>query len=160
MPDKTLFNAAMDRELEVLEIYLYGKSMRTAITLEEYIGVRLTSGASKAIIKKELLLDLETGGRIFGEFRSGIQATAKGNLHRMRDASQVSDIGVENPYRWVAVLKNTCPDCLQRHNNVATWDQWETQGLPRTGATVCRENCKCVLLPAETTETEPIKRGK
>ena len=152
-----IFNEAMDRELEILELYLYGKSMRTTIVLEEYINVRLAAGASKAVIKKALLLDLETGGRIFGEFKRGIQATAKGNLTRMRDIGQ----GIENvKYRWVAVLKNTCPDCLQRHNNVATYDEWEQRGLPRTGATACRENCKCVLLPAETTEIEPIQRGK
>jgi len=161
MPDDLLFNEAIDREAEVLEIYLEGKAMRTAVTLEEYIQARLASGTSKDIIKKELLQDLNSNGRIFGEFLSGMKATAKGNTSRIRDVAEVSELGIENvKYRWVAVLVKTCPDCLARHNKVATWDEWEARGLPRTGATACRENCKCMLLPAETTEIEPIKRGK
>ena len=161
MPDELLFNEAIDREAEILEIYLEGKAMRTSVTLDEYIQARLASGTSKEIIKKELLQDLKTHGRIFSEFLSGMKATAKGNNARIRDMAEVSELGIEDvKYRWVAVLVNTCPDCLARHNKVATWDEWEARGLPRTGATVCRENCKCMLLPAETTEIEPIQRGK
>ena len=161
MPNELLFNEAIDREAEVLAIYLEGKAMRTSVTIEEYIQSRLAAGTSKAVVRKELLKDLESGGRIFGEFSNGLKATAKGNTGRIRDMAEVSELGIEDiKYRWVAVLVNTCPDCLARHNKVATWDEWEARGLPRTGATVCRENCKCMLLPAETTEIEPIKRGK
>ena len=161
MPDERLFNEALEREAEILEIHLEGKAMRTSVTLEEYIQSRLASGTAKDIIKKELLQDLNSNGRIFGEFLSGMKATAKGNITRMRDMAEVAELGIENiKYRWVAVLVNTCPDCLTRHNKTATWEEWEAQGLPRTGATVCREHCKCMLLPAKTTEIEPIKRGK
>ena len=161
MPDERLFNEALEREAEVLEIHLEGKAVRTSVTLEEYIESRLAAGTAKDIIKKELLQDLESQGRIFGEFLSGMKATAKGNTNRMRDIAEVSELGIEDiKYRWVAVLINTCPDCIKRHNKTATWQEWEAQGLPRTGATVCREHCKCMLLPAKTTEIEPIKRGK
>ena len=159
MPDKEILKAGIDRELEVLEIALTTKVTRTAVTLEEYINIRLTQGVTLKAIETDLLKDLEEGGRIFGEFRNAMKATYGGSLLRFRDIGQVAEIGIDTKYRWVAVLINTCPDCLVRHGNVATWDKWEAEGLPRTGQTVCKENCKCVLIPDKATKTEPIYRG-
>lgn len=155
-----IFADFMQRELETMEIFLVAKASRTAITIEEYIQTRLKQGADPAVIEADLIKDLEEGGRIFGEFRNAVQATAKGVINRSRDNAIFADLGIATPYRWVAVLRNTCPDCLERHNQVKTWLEWELEGLPRTGMTVCRDNCQCLLLPAATTETEPIQRGK
>lgn len=160
MPDKDILETFLDREIETLEIALTAKVSRTAITLEEYINIRLTQGVALDVIEKDLLQDLEEGGRIFGEFRNAMKATFAGSTYRFRDSSLVAELGVKAPFRWVAVLINTCPDCLERHNNIATWDEWEAMGLPRTGQTVCKENCKCMLIPAEATELAPIMRGK
>lgn len=157
---RKLFNEFAEREGETMEIFLISKMQRTRITLEEYVQVRRLQGTSKEIIEKELLEDLEEGGRIFGEFRNAIRATANGIINRSRDNAVFSSVGVDQKYRWVAVLVNTCPDCLERHGKVMAWEEWEDEGLPRTGQTVCRENCRCVLLPAETTAIEPIKREK
>jgi len=160
-PDKEqAFNELVDQELDTMEIFLTEKAARTAITLNAYIKARLRQGATKEIIRADLLKDLEAGGRIFGEFRNAIKATAHGAINRLRDTAEFSELGVITTYRWVAVLVNTCPDCLTRHGRKQAWEKWEEEGLPRTGHTVCREHCKCMLIPAETTELEPIKRGK
>lgn len=143
-----------------MDIFLQAKAKRTAISIEEYIQTRLAQGASKETLQADLLDDLENGGRIFSEFRNAIRATSNGVINRFRDNGIFSSIGVDTKYRWVAVLINTCPDCLERHNQVQTWSDWEAEGLPRTGQTVCKENCKCILLPADNTDTEPIMRGK
>jgi hypothetical protein len=153
--DDELFN----REINTMNIFLGAKASRTAITLEEYINVRLLQGVTRDVIRAELLADLETGGRIFGEFRNAIRATANGVSNRMRDAAEFSELGVITTYRWSAVLIKTCPDCIERHGQIKTWEEWEAEGLPRTGHTVCKEYCRCVLLPADMTALEPINRG-
>ncbi len=152
-------NDRINNEMNILDILLEAKAQRTIITLEEYIRMRRFSGASVEAIRADLLADLQEGGRIFGEFRNAIKATIDGAIHRFRDQAEISELGDEQKFRWVAVLINTCPDCLDRHGQVKTWDEWAAEGLPRTGQTVCRENCKCVLLPADSTVLEPVKRG-
>lgn len=158
-----ILNALVTRELQTLEIYLTAKASRTAISLEEYINTRLLQGASEQSIERDLIDDLENGGRIFSEFRNAIRATTNGSIHRSRDTAMFSDEGktiAQEQYRWTAVLINTCPDCLDRHGRAQTLAEWEAEGLPRSGVTVCKENCKCVLLPARTVALEPIQRGK
>ena len=159
MADRKVLDAAISRELGVLEIMLTAKVKRTAASFEEYIAVRLSQGVSLDVIEEDLKRDLAEGGRIYNEFVNSMKSTVGGSLERLRDAGVVSELGVKTKYRWVAVLINTCPDCLSRHGKVRTWDDWEAEGLPRTGQTVCKENCKCVLLPESATEMEPIKRG-
>ncbi|RLC34040.1 hypothetical protein DRH14_03810 [Candidatus Shapirobacteria bacterium] len=160
MPNNEAFEGLLDREIETMRILLLAKSSRTAITLEEYVKVRTLQGTGLDVIKQDLLTDLREGGRIFGEFRNSVKATAAGSINRLRDDAEFSEIGVDLKYRWSAVLVNTCSDCLERHGTVAEWDEWEVIGLPRSGSTVCRENCKCVLLPEESTELAPIRRVK
>lgn len=158
--DKNIIRENLNKELTTLDIVLTAKISRTAITLEEFIQMRLSQGAAMKAIRADLLADLESGGRIFGEFVNALKPTFAGSTSRFRDAGELAELGIAEKYRWVAVLVNTCPDCLERHNKAKPWEDWETDGLPRTGATVCKENCKCVLIPAEATELEPIIRGK
>lgn len=154
------FNELVSQELDTMEIFLIEKAARTSITLNSYIRARQRQGASLEAIRADLLTDLEEGGRIFGEFRNAVKATAHGAINRLRDDAEFSELGIITKYRWVAVLVNTCPDCLERHGRVQAWEEWEAEGMPRTGHTVCKENCKCMLIPAETTELEPIMRSK
>ena len=160
MADDNLFSDFIDREIQTLEIFLVAKATRTASTLEEYIAVRLLQGADSTDVEKELTDDLDNGGRIFGEFRNAVKATSNGVINRTRDTAIFADVGLEGQFRWVAVLVNTCPDCLERHGMSRTYIEWELYGLPRTGTTVCKENCRCMLLPASTAIIEPIQRTK
>jgi hypothetical protein len=153
-----ILKAGTERELDTVDILLSAKVSRTAITLDEYINLRMVQGASLKVIEADLLKDLKEGGRIFGEFVNGLKPTFNGSINRFRDIGQSAEIGLEGKYRWVAVLVNTCPDCLGRHNEVKTWDEWEADGMPRTGATVCKEYCKCVIIPEKIAVREPIYR--
>ncbi len=149
----------INKELQTLEILLRAKVGRTALTLNEYVQMRLTQGATMEVIRTDLLTDLNEGGRIFGEFTNALKPTFAGSTNRFRDVGALAEMGISQKYRWVAVLINTCPDCLDRHNKSKPWSEWEDEGLPRTGATVCKENCKCVLIPEEITELQPIYRN-
>jgi hypothetical protein len=102
--------------------------------------------------------DLAEGGRIFGEFRRALVPTFSGSVNRFRDVGSLLSFDIKSVFRWIAVLINTCPDCLERHGRTHTWGEWEEEGLPRAGATVCKEHCKCVLIPADATELAPIFR--
>lgn len=151
----------MAREIEIMEIYLWANAARSAITIEEYVRTRILAGTSPEIIRQELLTDLKAGGRIFGEFTKAISATANGIMARTRDIAQIDEHGLDQPFRWVAVIdKRTCPDCDVRHNKVKMWDDWEAEGLPRTGATICRHFCRCVLTPEDAPVVEPVKRER
>lgn len=157
MANEKLFDSQMEREINTLSIFLTTKAARTALTLDEHIQTRLLAGATGDEIRRQLTDDLLNNGRIFSEFRRAVKSTARGSVNRVRDASYFSEFEVDRSYRWSAVLVNTCPDCLDRHNTAKTWEEWEAEGLPRTGQTVCRENCHCVLVPDEYTEIEPIR---
>lgn len=158
-PNEDALNEFINRELETMDIFLLAKARRSYITLQAYIESRLAQGATREAIREALLTDLRDGGPIFAEFRNAIRATSNGVINRLRDGASYSDWGVDTQYRWAAVLVNTCPDCLERHGESKTWDEWEAEGLPRTGATVCKENCKCMLIPASDTVLEPIRRN-
>ena len=147
-------------EVESMNLLLTSKATKTALTLSEFIEFARLQGVSDDAIKKELLEDLNEGGRLFGEFRNSIKATSNGVINRMRDSAQFAeDDEKELVYRWVAVLVNTCPDCVERHGQVETMEEWEARGLPRAGFTVCKENCRCILIPANLSIIEPIRRN-
>lgn len=161
--ENNLFDMFMSREVQTMEIFLFAKASRAAISIEEYINTRLVQGVSADVLEKDLIDDLENGGRIFQEFNNAIRVTANGVIQRSRDNALFADPDKtieQAEYRWVAVLVNTCEDCLERHGKAKTYLEWEAEGLPRTGATVCRENCKCILLPADTAVIDPISRKR
>jgi len=115
---KKITQEGIAREIATLDIVLAAKVGRTALTLEEYIRVRHAQGATLEIIRADLLTDLEEGGRIFGEFINALKPTFGGSIHRFRDIGVLAENGAKQKYRWVAVLVNTCPDCLDRHNKI------------------------------------------
>lgn len=160
MLNKKILQELTDREIEALEIALTASGARAAITIEEYIKLQVNQGVSADVIKKTLLRDLTNGGRMFGEFRRSVQSNVRGSINKMRDAGQFAENGIAEKYRWAAVLMKTCPDCLALHGTVKTWEEWEDEGMPRHRDTVCRHNCRCMLIPSEFTVLKPIQRSK
>lgn len=160
MPNENDFDRLFAKELNAMRLFLSTKVNKTSLTLQEYIQSRLALGTDLEVIRTELIDDLVNNGRMFSEFRRAIKSTATGSVNRVRDNGYFSEFGTETVYRWVAVLVKTCPDCLERHGKVKRWEEWEAEGMPRTGATVCRENCHCVLVPENYSELEPINRRK
>lgn len=156
--DRRIIREGVNRELESLDILLWAKVNRTAITIDEYIKLSLAQGGTIEGIREDLMKDLAEGGRIFGEFRRALVPTFSGSVNRFRDVGSLMSFDIKSIFRWIAILVNTCPDCLGRHGKTHTWAEWEVEGLPRSGRTVCKEHCKCVLVPAEATEMEPIYR--
>ena len=142
-------NANVD--LNTLSISLRTAATRTAATLEELIARALETGMTKEALRAYLLQDLEEGGRIFGEFRRAIAASGNGIIRDFSDTGQWAEDDDKQVARfmWIAVMINTCPDCMERHGRIKTMEDWEQEGLPRAGFTVCRSHCQCNLVDAD-----------
>jgi hypothetical protein len=161
MANKETLEGLINREVGTIELFLQFKAKKIALLINEYIATAQVQGQTFEAIRATLEDDYNNGGRIFGEFKNSIKATTSGAINRLRDVGEFSEIGIDQSYRWAAVLVNTCPDCIERHNMPAMkWDEWEAMGLPRTGTTVCKEHCRCMLIPEEFATTEPIKRER
>lgn len=137
-----------------MEMSLSAAVTRTSASLKEIVDRLRLQGMSDRTILRTLEADLQEGGRIFGEFRRAVQATTSGTLGRISTDAYLDEFGTDIQFTWIAALVNTCQDCLPRHGRVKGFDEWEKEGLPRTGWSVCRDNCQCVLVPEE------IARGR
>lgn len=156
-----------DRILQSLRISIVAQAGRTAITLGEFIETQRVSGLGDREIQTLLLRDLNEGGRIFGEFRRSFELNVEGGMGELANASADVRFGRDATTEkvWIAALVNTCPDCLPRHGEIDTEENWSIRGKPRTGWSVCRKNCQCQLLLAEDAvgrpELEkPLQRSK
>lgn len=156
-----------DKVFEALRISIAAQVTRTSVTLQEFIEIQRLNGLSDSAIKNLLFRDLTEGGRIFGEFKRSLDLNITGKMGQL--ANEAADIRFgrepEKKKIWIAALVNTCPDCLPRHGQIDTSENWELRGEPRSGWSVCRTNCQCILLDAEDAEgreelKEPIIRSK
>ena len=105
---------------------------------------RLTrNGVSEQSIITILSEDLRTNGRIFGELRNSIKRGVTGGINQaFRLSGQMG-----RSLRWIAISKNLCSDCRSVAGEVATFEEWESRGLPGSGWSVCKEYCYCQLVP-------------
>jgi len=123
------------------------------IELRKTVMTMTNAGMSVDEIKAVLARQAEGGTGAIGGFKKNIRDTVTAGINEAANEAIYSDYknaGVKK-YRWVTVSKNPCPDCIERHGQVETWEDWELIGLPKSGFSVCQENCKCQLLPVDYT---------
>jgi hypothetical protein len=41
----------------------------------------------------------------------------------------------------------SCPDCVARNGETKTLEEWELEGLPGAGTTLCGDHCNCTIEP-------------
>jgi len=162
MPDLNRLTDYLRFDVSTMSIILDSKHAKMAMTLNEFIDSSIAQGVSPDILEEELLNDLLNDGRLFSDFRRQIKATTNGIIKKASDSGQFAeDDEVEVMYRWVAVSdKNVCPDCIERHGEVHTLDEWTSLGMPATGFTVCKDNCRCKLIIDTVVKIDPIKIGE
>ena len=124
----------------------------TVLTLEELISQMKESGMDNSAIKSVLMNDLNTGGRLFGTYRNNVKNTVKNGANMVANETsrkEFEEAGIKE-YRWVSIGDNrVCPDCEPRNGEVNTMEFFKTIGLPRSGFSICRSNCRCQLVPEE-----------
>jgi len=121
--------------------------------LGQEIDRLIRSGVSEQSIIGVLSQDLNSRGRIFGEFRNSIKRGVVGGINQaFRRAGEMGQ-----KLRWVAVSRNICPDCEERAGQVDSWEGWESRGMPASGWSVCKEYCYCQLIPADVEIDDNLK---
>ena len=125
--------------------------------IEQEIGILRRAGVSDEGIIRALTNDLTTGGRIFGEYSRSIKRGIILGIMQGFRVGQDAIYGDSVRFRWVSVgSPNICSDCESRIDQVLSWSEWEAQGLPASGFSVCKENCYCQLIPEEVDIDNPV----
>lgn len=53
--------------------------------------------------------------------------------------------GKQRLFTWRVESAKPCPDCSARNGQKRSLSEWQLAGLPRSGWSLCRKNCKCIL---------------
>ena len=143
----------------ILAIAYFGSIF--AERIEQEIAILRGAGMSDAGIIRTLTADLTTAGRIFGEYGRSIKRGIVLGIMQGFRVGQDAIYGDSVRFRWVSVgSPNICDDCSSRIDQVDTWENWESSGLPASGFSVCKENCYCQLIPEVIEiETPTIVQG-
>ena len=125
---------------------------QTSLSLEGLVSSMRNSGMSNEAIKQTLVNDLTSGGRLFGNFKNQIKNTVKNGVEMSGNNGSMGtfeNAGVEE-YQWVSVGdKSVCIDCEERHKATGTKQYFETIGMPKSGFSICQQNCRCQVLPSD-----------
>ena len=141
-------------DLERVEIIIGAQAESIINRLLDEVKTRLTmmiegGGMTEAAAIAVLEEDLRTGGRTFGAYKNGMRnivANAARGATNEAIIDRYRETGIEL-FRWVTVSGNPCPQCDDRQGEVETLKFWQDAGFPKSGFSVCQDNCKCVILP-------------
>ena len=121
-----------------------------AARIEQRIKSWAAAGLSEAIIEQKLTEACSPGGDIYESIMSGFRNVT---------GEAVDFITVEEAHRnwkgpdqwiWISIEDpSRCEDCAERDGRIQSWQEWEAEGLPGMGATVCGWRCRCSLEPAD-----------
>jgi hypothetical protein len=151
--------------LEQLEIILTAQMEQTIRVFAGEVLTRLETMAASGMSRPAALAVIEADkvalGRTFGAYKNGMKNLV---LNAIRGAVNEGMFDVYNTagielFRWVTVSGNPCPQCDGRQGDVLTMAGWIAAGLPKSGFSVCMDNCKCVLLPEGFESSEIAKAG-
>jgi len=134
-----------------ISLALQSLSMIVTANLISKLTSMRASGMGNSNIKKILVTDLLSGGRIFGQLKRGVKRISKNGIEEAGNiASYKMFISKDyKEYKWVTVGRNICPDCRIRHGETGDISYFSTIGLPKSGFSVCEGNCNCQLVPVE-----------
>ena len=116
--------------------------------IEKQVVLMQSRGISSEVINQTLRNDMQTGGRIFGQLKNDVKAATHGAVNQAGGLGQMSEYNENSNFMWVTVAGHkVCQDCAVRGGHVLTYKEWESEGIPGTGWSVCRSYCYCILDP-------------
>jgi hypothetical protein len=164
---------ATEGEIITSELGLMTKSMAATkqvfqLKITNLITQLETRGLSDQQVINVLLDDLNNDGQIFGGLKRQLIGDSQEFIEVAGSRLTAEEFQIqsgEESGTWVAILVNTCEDCLPRHGQTKTYNEWEELGMPRSGFSVCKSKCQCDVFPASVTESKeelrlPLKRAK
>ena len=118
------------------------------------------NGIGMETITATLLADMTTGGKIFGQLRNQTKESLVGGINKAATIGQYetylnNGIKENSMFVWVTASGHRiCQDCVARSGIEQTFSDWESEGLPGSGATVCGGYCYCVIDPVGKMDSE------
>lgn len=153
--------ATADDAYRLLVEQMAAAGQAQALNLGSLIDNLLASGMSPAQAEAFLIADLESNGRIFGDFLKGIENQFDSGIKFVQDRvdfaaydGQARSLGYDKAedmvMQWQAIIGDgrTCPDCIDRDAMAPMpREDWAAIGLPAQGGTICGPHCRCRLIP-------------
>jgi hypothetical protein len=139
------FDQAIDFDQMVIVLKAEGESI--AAKAKAAVVNMAASGMDEQAIIKALMNDLSSGGPIFGTLASQYVAAAGSFVDSLAQGAIFASQPSDTRWTWITTSSGPCHDCLDRHNETKSYDEWEELGLPGAGATECGFHCLCVLVP-------------
>lgn len=126
------------------------ESNRLQSDIDAYLGAVETSGMSREAISALVFEGESVTARAFTDsFRRRIISIIDSSINRSWGDGMISRQSSESPddqlYTWRAESGDPCPDCAGRNGDKRSLAEWQIAGLPRSGWSLCHQNCKCIL---------------
>jgi len=135
------------------------------IQTKDLLSSMLLSGTTQATARNRIRNDIAQGQQETGTFFNSIARNAQSYIFKVADqafSEAMAFNNIRNKMRWVTFFTKSCPDCVARHNRIQSFELWEGEGVPRSGVTVCRGHCHCILVPDEypVNVADPVPRER
>ena len=133
--------------------------------IDKAVSTMVTNGMTDDNIRTVMRKDMLEGGRIFGQLRNDIKASVVVGINQSAKLGQYKNYDMDKMlFTWVTVGGHkVCPDCDARSGETKTWTEWEAEGIPGSGWSVCKGYCYCVLDPtgkvSKRVNMQPPKGG-
>lgn len=119
-----------------------------ANNINQQIAVMTTNGLSQEAIKDVFQADMQESGRIFGQLKNDAKEQITGSINQCSRLGQNSQYTENQRFMWVTVAGHkVCYQCVERGGKIKTYEEWESDGLPGTGWSVCKGYCYCIIDP-------------
>ena len=142
----------------VFEVEVFGTQ------IEKQVSKLTKAGLSTSAIEATINQDMLNGGRIVGQLRNSIKEAIVDGVNQSSRFGQYNGYDLNNAiFTWITVSSRVCEDCQAREGMTGTFAEFESEGLPGSGRTVCGAYCYCVLDPTgevSTRVTIPNTREK
>lgn len=148
-------NNLADRQVqERFKLYRMQLKKEVRITrneIEEFFQNARASGRTKKETLAELVKIGKNDGGILKGFKKRARRVAEDAARREAQERATAEYRkMAKPgefWEWIAISAQPCPDCVARAGRKLKYLQWVKIGLPGHGRTVCRQSCKCQLVP-------------
>ena len=118
-------------------------------SLNQSITQLTANGVSTEVISGTLNQDYKNNGRIFGKLKNDVKGNLAMGASNSGRMGQYDDYTSKDLFAWVTVAGHRiCGDCDGMSGQINTYADWEAEGLPGSGWSVCQGYCYCVLDPS------------
>ena len=120
-----------------------------ATNLEQTVTQLTANGVKSETILSTLKADHDGAGRIFGQLRNDTKGNLAMGIANSGRLGQYENYTNKDLFAWVTVAGHkVCGDCDGRGGAIKSYTDWESEGLPGSGWSVCKGYCYCVLDPS------------